>query len=117
MNNTLSDTFEAQLRARRDELTERLHRHRGGARGRAEVAADKREQAADAAMGRDASFDLGATLGEREVAELQAIEQALQRVADGRYGLCLQCGVAIPTARLHAQPTAERCVSCQAAAE
>jgi DnaK suppressor protein len=117
MNKTVSDTFEVQLRARRDELFERLHRHRGGVRGRAEAAADKREQAGDEAMGRDESFDLGTTLGEREAGELQAIERALQRVADGSYGLCLQCGAPIPAARLHAQPTAERCVSCQAAAE
>ncbi len=117
MSKTISDTFEAQLRVRRNELTERLHRHRGGARGRAEAAADKREQAGDETMGRDAAFDLGATLGEREAAELQAIERALRRVADGSYGLCLQCGTAIPAARLHAQPTAERCVGCQAAAE
>lgn len=117
MNKTISDTFEAQLRARCVELTERLQRHRGGARGRAEAAADKRDQADDGSMVGDQSFDLGATLGEREAAELQAIEQALQRLADGSYGLCLQCGVAIPAARLHAQPTAERCVSCQTAAE
>ena len=117
MNKSVSDTFEAQLRARQDELTERLHRHRGGARGRAEAAADKRLQAGEEGMVRDDAFDLGSTLGEREAAELQAIERALQRVADGSYGLCLQCGAAIPTARLHAQPTAERCVSCQTAAE
>ena len=117
MNKTVSDTFETQLRARRDELTERLHRHRGGARGRAEAAADKREQAGEAGLAPDDAFDLGGALGEREAAELQAIERALQRVADGTYGLCLQCGAAIPAARLHAQPTAERCVSCQAAAE
>jgi DnaK suppressor protein len=117
MNKPISNTFETQLRARRDELTERLHRQRGGARGRAEVAADQREQAGEEGLPRGDAFDLGATLGERETAELQTIERALQRVADGSYGLCLQCGVAIPTARLHAQPTAERCVSCQAAAE
>lgn len=117
MNKTVSDTFEVQLRARRDELTERLHRHRGGTRGRAEAAADKREQTSADGMVSDDAFDLGATLTEREAAELQAIERALQRVADGSYGLCLQCGAPIPAARLHAQPTAERCVSCQAAAE
>jgi DnaK suppressor protein len=117
MDKTISDTFEVQLRARRDELTERLHRQRGGARGRAEAAADKREQAGEEGLPRGDAFDLGATLGEREAAELQAIEQALQRLADGSYGLCLQCGTAIPAARLHAQPTAERCVGCQAAAE
>jgi DnaK suppressor protein len=48
---------------------------------------------------------------------LQAIDRALRRIADGSYGLCLICGARIPAARLHAQPTAERCVDCQARAE
>ena len=65
----------------------------------------------------DEEFDLSVALEEREAAELQAIDSALQRVADGSYGLCLQCGTSIPTARLHAQPTATRCVDCQTRVE
>ena len=41
----------------------------------------------------------------------------LQRVADGSYGLCVDCGDAIATARLHANPVALRCVACQDKAE
>ena len=37
----------------------------------------------------------------------------LQRVADGSFGLCVDCGVSIGNARLHASPTAMRCVACQ----
>lgn len=117
MSTPISDTFELQLRARQRELQARLHAQRGGARSRADVAADKRERADEDGMNRNEAFDLGTELGEREAAELLAIERALQRIADGSYGLCLQCGVRIPTARLHAQPTAERCVDCQASAE
>ena len=65
----------------------------------------------------DEEFDLGVAMEEREAAELLAIDEALQRVADGSYGLCLQCGASIPAARLHAQPTAERCVGCQTRSE
>ena len=43
-------------------------------------------------------------LEERESAELVAIDGALQRVADGSYGLCVDCGTSIATARLHANP-------------
>lgn len=117
MTKTVSDTFERQLLARRDELLERLQRQRGGARGRAAAAAERREQGAETGSSPADAFDLGAALGERESAELLAIEQALQRVADGSYGLCVQCGTAIPTARLHAQPTADRCTACQSALE
>ncbi|MBL0942734.1 MAG: TraR/DksA family transcriptional regulator [Hydrogenophaga sp.] len=117
MSKPVSDTFRLQLVTRRDELLARLQGQRGGARSRAEAASDKRERADDRGLVRDDAFDLGAELGERETAELQAIERALERVHDGSYGLCLQCGAPIPAARLHAQPTAERCVACQARAE
>jgi len=117
MHNALSNTFQLQLIARRDELLGRLQRQRGGARSRAEVASDKREGADAHDLEHTDAFDLGAELGERDRAELQAIEQALVRVHDGSYGLCVRCGAAITTARLQAQPAAERCVSCQAATE
>jgi len=48
---------------------------------------------------------------------LEAIELALARLADGRYGVCEDCGAEIPRARLFAQPTAVRCAACQTSVE
>ncbi|WPH23547.1 TraR/DksA family transcriptional regulator [Variovorax paradoxus] len=48
---------------------------------------------------------------------LSEIEQAQQRIAEGRYGLCIDCGEDIPRERLLAQPMAIRCAACQALAE
>lgn len=48
---------------------------------------------------------------------LHDIEQAQQRMAQGRYGVCVECGEDIPGKRLLAQPTAVRCAACQSAAE
>lgn len=48
---------------------------------------------------------------------LSEIEQAQQRIAEGRYGICIDCGEDIPRDRLLAQPTAIRCAACQALAE
>ena len=45
--------------------------------------------------------------------ELAQIEAALARIADGRYGVCIDCGEAIPPARLDANPAATRCTRCQ----
>ncbi len=56
-------------------------------------------------------------MNEHETAELAAIDAALERIAQGLYGQCMDCGVSIPEARLNAYPTAMRCVSCQDAAE
>lgn len=54
---------------------------------------------------------------DRDLAELAAIEAAERRLADGTYGSCLECGVAIPAARLRASPAAARCIACQSARE
>ena len=117
MNTPISDTFEHQLRALRQELLSRVRAQRGGTRSRADAAADARAMASDDRAKADEEFDLGVALEEREAAELLAIDQALQRIADGSYGLCLQCGASIPAARLHALPTADLCVGCQTRSE
>jgi len=50
----------------------------------------------------------------RDQEELMAIDAARGRLADGSYGECVECGQPIPFERLKAQPTALRCVPCQA---
>jgi DnaK suppressor protein len=113
MNQPLSDTYSQQLLHMRRELIAQLRAHRGGAVGRPEAAAAARESQSDDWAQADAERDLSVALEERESAELVAIDEALKRVADGSFGLCLQCGIDIPTARLHANPTAMRCIGCQ----
>jgi len=49
----------------------------------------------------------------RDVGELRDIAAAEQRIAAGRYGLCIDCGTAIDIKRLEAYPTAKRCIACQ----
>jgi DnaK suppressor protein len=61
--------------------------------------------------------DLANSLSEAERARLQAVEKALQRVNEGRYGLCEDCGKPIPLARLKVLPFAKLCVACQQAEE
>lgn len=52
------------------------------------------------------------SLLENEEGALGAIELALERVEDGTYGQCEECGVKIPKARLNAIPYAVVCVKC-----
>ncbi|ATH83286.1 MULTISPECIES: TraR/DksA family transcriptional regulator [Pseudomonadaceae] len=54
---------------------------------------------------------LEALLAEAELG-LALVNQALARVADGSYGLCLKCGEPISEARLNAIPAAEYCLGC-----
>jgi RNA polymerase-binding protein DksA len=50
----------------------------------------------------------------RDAAELRDIEAARRRLDEGSYGLCVDCGAAIPYERLLYEPAAARCVDCQA---
>jgi len=49
----------------------------------------------------------------RDVDELLAIEAALDRLALGSYGTCIDCGTEIDYPRLLALPFAARCLACQ----
>jgi phage/conjugal plasmid C-4 type zinc finger TraR family protein len=53
------------------------------------------------------------------LASSRAVEavEALQRIQDGTYGLCVDCGKRIPAARLAIKPEATRCVACQSEQE
>jgi DnaK suppressor protein len=77
--------------------------------------------------GRAAGFvpdpaDAGANLSEADRSEAvieaargqrRRVTEALERIADGAYGLCVDCGDHVPEGRLEARPDAARCVRCQ----
>jgi DnaK suppressor protein len=46
--------------------------------------------------------------------QLTAVDAALDRLADGRYGVCERCGQPIGEARLAARPAARTCIRCAA---
>ncbi len=52
-------------------------------------------------------------LSDREREKLQAIEEALERIDDGTYGMCDSCESEIAPGRLEALPFSRLCVSCQ----
>lgn len=51
-------------------------------------------------------------LGTQDANRLQQIENALDRIKQGRFGRCIKCGKEIPEARLEAIPYALMCVGC-----
>lgn len=79
---------------------ESVRTHEPGADGGEQSGADHAASVSAGEMARDAE-------------ELQAIEQALDRMARNDYGTCVACGEAIPAKRLLANPIAVRCLSCQ----
>jgi RNA polymerase-binding protein DksA len=52
------------------------------------------------------------SLMESDGGTLASIEASLERIEEGTYGLCEECGVKIPKSRLNAIPYATLCVRC-----
>ena len=117
MTTQLNPLFKEQLLAQRASLLAQLSTLRGGTVGRAEASAEHFGRAEDSEAQVNSARDLEFALDERETAELRLIDAALARVEAGTYGQCIDCGVEIPAARLHAAPMASRCITCQEKAE
>ena len=92
MGRDLAGTFEDIVDAARDSNLDDEHDPEG-----ATIAAE-----------RSLVTSLSRTAAER----LTAVDQALARVADGSYGLCLRCGGDIGEGRLSARPAATLCITC-----
>jgi len=100
------------LDARARELEDEIEAKRAADEPGSDAVADQKDQAerSTEALTRDAEV-------ERDRGELLEIAQARQRLAEGSYGICLACGEPIDPRRLLVQPTALRCIACQASAE
>jgi RNA polymerase-binding protein DksA len=57
--------------------------------------------------------DLSAARMDHEVRRLREMEAASARMDSKDFGMCVDCGMAIPVARLVANPAATRCIGCQ----
>ena len=68
-------------------------------------------QADDASAAFDQAKDLAVRLNAENL--LKQVNDALKRMDNGTYGLCLECNQPIDTARLKAIPFAELCMDCQ----
>ena len=68
--------------------------------------------AADAASTNDVK-EMTLNVKESEKRSLEAVENALAKIAEGTYGVCEECGADIPEKRLLAIPAARHCVACQ----
>lgn len=61
--------------------------------------------------------EINSRLLEVESDELRAIDSAIERMNDGSYGKCQDCGKPIPLRRLQAVPYVVDCIDCRRAAE
>jgi DnaK suppressor protein len=113
MNQQQATPYRQQLMAMRAALLTQIAEQRGGVLGRVDVAADHFGHPDDSGAQLASERELEFALGEREMAELTAIDAALARIDADSYGECTDCGATIAPARLHATPEAPRCIHCQ----
>lgn len=113
MDTSHSAPYQRQLLAMRAALLAQIAAQRGGTVSRADAAAEHFGQPEDSRAQVATERELEFALGERETAELSAIDAALTRINAGTYGQCTDCGTGIPAARLQASPEAGRCIACQ----
>ena len=104
------------LKVRQQALEARLQTHQLGL-SRVDYASELLAQDDDNAPQRASERELDLALSDIELQELAAINRAQQRVHESDYGLCVDCGCAIPLQRLQIEPEALRCVDCQARLE
>ena len=105
MTRTELHNFRDVLNGKHSEATRTLERREGLTIERTPDALDEVQFAA--------ARELSTRNLERESTVLREVRAALDRIADGSYGLCLRCEEEISQKRLKAVPWATLCISCQ----
>ena len=109
--------FKTALLQQRSSLVAQLNTLRGGAVGRAQASSEHFATRDDTPAAANSARDLEFAMDAHDTSEIAAVDAALQRIADGSYGECVDCGAHIAEALLRAAPEASRCIHCQEKAE
>ena len=100
--------FTGKLKAWKDELVNEATRTVDGMTEDKAQFADPTDRAS---METDRNFLL--RIRDRERKLIIKIDRALERIDDGSFGLCNECGEDIETKRLDARPVATLCIECK----
>lgn len=66
-----------------------------------------------AVLQRNVAREVNQALTNLDATDLVRIDRALEKMADGSYGFCGECGCAIPFERLKIEPQTQHCVACK----
>jgi len=109
MTKTEIKEFKAILKAKQIELPQMMRNRDGIAIEKTPDALDETQLATEREL---ATRNL-----ERESKLLRSVRQALSRIDEGTYGLCLNCEEEISAKRLKALPWTSLCIQCQQQAD
>lgn len=101
--------FKSGLLQRRDKLMEAAQ---SGADGSETVELDQTRQGRLSRMDALQGQAMSIAAKNRRNQEMANIEQALQRIDDGNYGICQRCDKEIPVRRLEFDMTVLYCIAC-----
>ncbi len=113
MNQNSIEKLEQQLREQRRVLFEQVAETEADL----QFIADDRESELEERAQEECAARLFARLDLRGKHEIEEIDAALQRIGDGTYGVCAQCGRRIKIERLRALPVTRYCIACARARE
>lgn len=65
----------------------------------------------------DSQVDFKLRIRGRQKMLIQKIQRALERIEDGSFGICEECGEDIPVKRLKARPVTTLCIVCKSRVE
>jgi len=102
----LNEDYKTLLREVREELENSGNQHR------IDLLNEEPGDSGDESMA-NALADFNLTILDRHIDGMRDIEAALQRIKNGEYGTCIDCGDDVGFPRLQAYPTAKRCIVCQ----
>jgi DnaK suppressor protein len=102
---TLLDMKAQVLRGIREDLKEDREGQKDEGRDTYDVASEERDR------------EINYLLSDRDRTKLNSIDQALERIDDGTYGICESCGGEITAERLKVMPFTRLCVQCQSERE
>ena len=109
MDKKRAEYYRKKLQARREELLKMISRTEQEGRTADDVpTVDLADKAANSYT---KEFLFGQTNHERSM--LQLVDEALARLKDSTYGLCVNCQDEVQQKRLEAVPWTRHCISCQ----
>jgi DnaK suppressor protein len=109
MTKKKAEHYRRRLLEKREELLRALDRHvHYGREADQDAAQDPADKASNSYL-KELLFSQSTS--DRYI--LALIDEALERIEEGTYGICVACGAEIQPKRLEAVPWARHCVTCQ----
>jgi DnaK suppressor protein len=108
MNDPQQEHFREILRHWKQELMEEVDRTVHHMQDEAANFPDPNDRATQ-----ESEFTMELRTRDRERKLIKKIDEALEKIDNGEYGYCEECGIEIGVRRLEARPTAALCIDCK----